>query len=153
MKKLLFILVLSLTFFSASCGGGSSSFNSRIEGTWRGDLLQGAIFCTDGEGNSFGIGAGAGSVFLSPELLISGTDEVGSIVQVIDGDCILEGLRTDIGFQAMPVSGCPERVESINFSLREEENTASVSYRYESSVNQDSDTSCNNRPSGILTRS
>lgn len=106
-----------------ACGGGGSDQNNAIEGTWRGDVLQGVILCSDGTS----IGAGGGSVIREVALIVSGTDEVGTPVQATDGDCFLEGVRDNTGFRASSISGCDEALTSIQFTLLED-GSAALSY-------------------------
>ncbi len=112
----------------SSCGGGSDGPSSEIDGTWKGDLIQGVITCSDGTG----IGAGGGLAIREVTLDVSGSDEIGSQVQAIDGNCLFEGTRTDEGFNAIVVSGsgCEEALDSIRFTLLEE-NRAALKYFYD----------------------
>lgn len=145
-NRILFsILVTTL----AACGGGSGGSSSQIEGSWSGDLFQGMILCSDGTG----FGAGGGSVVKHATLEISGTDEIGSIVQVMDEECLLEGVRDADGFRARPVSGCHAALSSIRFNLYEN-NSAGVSYHYDINKSEPGPTGirCTTSPSGLLSR-
>jgi hypothetical protein len=86
-------------FSEALSDGGFDAPSSAIDGTWRGDLFQGAILCPGGTS----IGAGGGSAIRSAELEVSGSDEIGSAVQEIDGNCLLEGTRDADGFRAAAI--------------------------------------------------
>lgn len=144
------LLALALASFSLwSCGGGSDGNSSAVEGTWKGSLYQGVISCSDGSS----IGAGAGSIVRSAELEISGTDEIWSMVQVIDRDCVLQGPRDTEGFTAQVVSGCEQDLDNIRFNLISE-NEAGVSYYYDinkAPANQNG-VRCKITPSGRINR-
>lgn len=118
--------VLALAIALSSCGGGADAPSSAIDGTWRGDLFQGVISCSDG----FSTGVGWGSVIRSIELEVSGSDEIGSAVQAIDGNCVLEGTRDADGFRADAISGCEQGLDHIRFNLISQ-NEAGLSYHYD----------------------
>ncbi len=120
-------LTILFSFVLLSCGGGSGQVSSAIEGIWRGELIHGGLFCADG---AF-ISACAGCVAREVILEVRGEDILGSVVTVIDDECVLEGERTEDGFLVAPVSGCNVALESLTFRLLEEDNNAHVSYRYD----------------------
>ena len=142
-------IFLALVMALPSCGGGSNGASSGIEGTWSGNLLQGIILCSDGTA----IGAGAGSVLRSVELEVSGSDEVGSVVQAIDGSCLLQGTRDAGGFRADAVSGCEQGLDHIRFDAISQ-NEAGLSYQYD--INKvpagGNGVRCTVTPSGTINR-
>ena len=146
MKTLL--LTLSLIFSLSACGGGSSGApRSSIEGTWEGPLYQGGLFCSDG---AF-FGAGSGTIVKEVELIVVGSDELGSTVQAIDEDCYLEGPRTETGFTAIPVSGCKERLKEIEFTLIPD-GSANLIYRSFDAVASEEGPTCVTHPYGTVIR-
>ena len=98
----------------ASCGGSDGTrVRSAIEGTWRGELQQGVLSCSDGSV----IGAGTGTIAWRASMTVTGSDEAGSPVRAVDGSCILAGTRDATGFTAQAVSGCPQGMVSLRFTL------------------------------------
>jgi hypothetical protein len=142
-----FVVALAITL--SSCGGGSDAPSSAIDGTWRGDLFQGVISCSDGTS----IGAGGGLVIRSVELEVSGSDEIGSVVQAIDGNCLLEGTRDADGFRANAISGCEQGLDYIRFNVISQ-NEAGLSYHYD--INKapagENGVRCTITPSGTIDR-
>jgi hypothetical protein len=140
---------LALAIALPSCGGGSNGASSGIEGTWSGDLFQGVILCSDGTA----IGAGGGTVVRSVELKVSGSDEVGSVVRVIDGSCLLQGTRDVGGFRADVVSGCEQGLDYIRLDVISQ-NEAGLSYQYD--INKvpagENGVRCAIAPSGTINR-
>lgn len=120
------LFILAVAMVLSSCGGGSNGTLSAIDGTWSGDLLQGVISCSDGTA----IGAGGGSVVRSVDLEVSGSDETGSLVQAIDGSCLLQGTRDAEGFRADAVSGCEQGLDHIRFNVISD-SEAGLSYHYD----------------------
>jgi hypothetical protein len=121
-------LLLCLTVASlVSCGGGGGGGeDSAIEGTWRGNLTQGVVVCSDGTA----FGAGGGSTIREVELEVIGSDVIGSAIQTIDGNCSYQGTRSVSGFTADAVSGCEQGLTSLSFTLLED-GSAAVSYHYD----------------------
>lgn len=121
-------LFLAVLIAGVGCGGGSKSENSTesLEGIWRGDLIQGAITCSDG---SF-IGACSGCTVGDVHLEIFGGDDVGSVVTVQDTQCLMGGVRTRTGFTATPISDCFDAFVSLEFTLKGE-NEAIVHYNFD----------------------
>jgi hypothetical protein len=115
-----------LMLWLSACGGGERGDKSAIEGTWRGEVIQGVILCSDGTG----IGAGAGSVTRQVSLEVSGSDVVGSIVEAVDGTCYFEGIREADGFRADAISGCDQGLSSIRFTLLEN-GSAALAFNYD----------------------
>jgi hypothetical protein len=124
MKAKILSLILSTSILG--CGGGSGGSDSSIEGTWKGALLLGGQNCSDG---TF-IGAGSGTVIGEAQIVVLGSDIVGSVVKVQDNDCMLEGERDSTGFTALPISGCSEALTSIRFTLKSAD-IADLGYQYD----------------------
>lgn len=122
-KKCIVIFLMALL---NACGGDSDSNDSQIDGTWRGNLIQGVIVCNDGTA----IGAGGGSTLREVVLEITGSDVIGSAVQLVDGNCLFEGSRNAEGFTANATSGCDQGLTAINFTILEDSNAA-ISYQYD----------------------
>ena len=120
------LVVVLLSLIVTGCGGDSGGWDSLIEGTWKGELIQGGITCADG---TF-IGACAGCAIGQVNLEVDGGDEVGSAVSARDGECQLNGERTANGFTAVAVSGCYLALDRVDFSLRGDDQ-ALVNYRYD----------------------
>ena len=143
------VFIMALAVILWSCGGGSDDVSSAIEGTWRGDLFQGMVSCSNGTY----IGAGGGSIVGSVDLKVSGTDEIGSVVNAIDGNCLFQGTREADGFRAEAVSGCEQGLDHIQFNIISE-NEAGLSYHYD--LNKvpagDNGIRCKTTPSGIVYR-
>lgn len=143
------ILIPLVIIFLTSCGGGSNNTSSLIEGTWRGSLIQGGMSCSDG---TF-IGAGSGSVVSNVVLDVRGTDAIGSTVQAVDGNCLLEGIRDAEGFKAKVVSGCNGALDHLRFSIISKDK-AGLSLHYD--INKipagPNGVRCMTIPSGTITR-
>jgi hypothetical protein len=107
------------------------------------------ISCSDGTS----IGAGGGSVIRSVELEVSGSDEIGSAVQAIDGNCLLEGIRDADGFRADAISGCEQGLDHIRFNVISQ-NEAGLSYHYDinKSPAGENGVRCTITPSGTIAR-
>ncbi len=111
----------------ASCGGSDGTgARSAIEGTWRGELQQGVLRCSDGSV----IGAGTGTIAWRAAMSVTGSDEAGSAVQAVDGSCILAGTRDATGFTAQAVTGCPLGMVSMRLTLLGDDR-ASMSHSYD----------------------
>ena len=147
MRILVSLIVALITL--ASCGGGSNDPKSSIEGTWKGDLLQGGALCSDG---TF-IGAGSGTVVDKVNLEINGSDVIGSAVKVSDDSCILEGVRDAEGFTASPTQGCEAGLLRMTFKVVNEDE-AFVAYNpVISSIEEGSqEVRCDITPSGSVYR-
>ena len=123
MKKL---IILFLILLLIGCGGSSGGgYEFAIDGTWQGEETAGVLICDNGVST----GIGAGSVVRQVIFEITGSDEIGSEVDVIDGECMLIGKRTIGGFKVQPVSGCDEDLISVIFTLSAE-NQALVSFNH-----------------------
>lgn len=140
---------LFLTFILFSACGGSGSPSSAIEGVWKGDLYQGVISCSDG---TF-IAAGGGSVISTVKLEVTGTDEIGSVVEARDGDCLFQGIREIDGFRAEVVSGCEQGLDHLQFTVISKDH-AGLSFH--SDINKvpagANGVRCTITPSGIIER-
>ena len=90
----------------------------------------------------------------SVEFFVSGDDEIGSLVEARDGDCLLQGQRTADGFQVAPVTGCEASLSSVVFSLLMEESSAGLAYQYDIDKIEVEPGSvpCVTTPSGIVYR-
>ncbi len=86
----------------------------------------GVIICSDGTA----IGVGGSYAVRQVALEVSGTDEIGTPVQAIDGNCYFEGTRDGEGFRANAVSGCEQGLSSIGFILLED-GSAALNYKYD----------------------
>lgn len=145
----LLLLLLSASLL-ASCGGSDGpGLRSRIEGTWRGELQQGIISCTNG----VAVGAGSWSVAWRANMTVTGSDEAGSRVQAVDGACVFEGTRDARGFQAQAVTGCPQGMVLLKFELLADDQ-AVVAHGYDINLvpKGSGDFQCKTSPSGLVNR-
>lgn len=140
--------LLSVAILFAGCGGGGSTEESLISGKWRGELLQGTAFCSDGSA----ISACGGCTIDQVELNVRGGDGLGDPVDAADGTCDYEGRRTVEGFHAtVRDASCKSYGDRIRFELVGD-GSAAFSYGHQRSIATTDEVTCRISPSGNLVR-
>ena len=146
------VVAIALSLFSCGSDGGGSQATAPkfLEGTWGGDLQLGVQNC----GNGFTIAAGSGAFFRTATIAITGGDNPGDEVRVVDEECEYVG-RRPLASEVDPAFGESISLDSAGcnaFAFLSSIESDSLHYTYGERVDPAQPLLCFPRPSGILER-